>query len=97
MVDHSHPAALKAVRSNPAALRDRRSNSTAFKDGWSMATPRAEKTALTATKRLKFKRPRVRTAEDAMSGREEEALAASMMRTQHCRVTSSAAARHTSL
>ena len=94
MLDQSHPAALHMAISKPAALRDGASSPP------TAGLPRAASTAFTAGKLRIVNKPGVRAAEAAMSGREEEAppaLAASMMRTQRWRVTSSAAARNKSL
>jgi hypothetical protein len=89
-----NPAALTSAVVKPAALRDDRSSPSAA------VRPSAASTAFTASRLRIMNKPGVRAAEDAMSHREEEAppaLAASMMQTQRWRVTSSAAARHTSL
>jgi hypothetical protein len=94
MVDQSHPAALQIAASRPASLKDNAFSSLTER------LSRAARTAFTARTLRIVNKPGVRAAEDAMSGREEEAppaLAASMMRTQRWRVASSAAARHTSL
>jgi hypothetical protein len=67
MVDQSHPAALHKAASKPAALRDGASSpSTA-------GLPRAASTAFTARTLRIVNKPGVRAAEDAMSGREDEA------------------------
>ncbi len=103
----SHPAALHASapyattsdsRSYPAACADLRSQPAALASAAvNPSHPKTAKTAFTAATLFKSPRLGERAAADAMSCSEEAAaLAAWMMRMQRWRVTSSAAARHTS-
>ena len=91
----SYPAACADLRSQPAALASAAVNPPVLIADQSH--PRTAKTSFTAATLFKSARPDVRAAADAMSCSEEApALAAWMMRMQRWRVTSSAAARHTS-